>query len=129
MLRWNESGSGACRLVETVLRQNRSGSGTVNGALVNGSTVSPGNSPGVLTVDGDCTQGSTATLAIELTGSGGVAGTDYDRVLVWVAANLDGTLDLQVDAGYTPTIGDSMPGSLLLLLMGMMALLVPVRRN
>ena len=89
---------------------NCSGSGTVNGALVNGSTVSPGNSPGVLTVDGDYTQGSTATLAIELTGSGGVAGTDYDRLLVWGSANLDGTLDLQVDAGYTPTIGDSMPG-------------------
>jgi len=89
---------------------NCSGSGTVNGALVNGSTVSPGNSPGVLTVDGDYTQGGTATLAIELTGNGGVAGTDYDRLLVWGTANLSGVLDLQVDAGYTPTIGDSMPG-------------------
>jgi len=89
---------------------NCSGSGTVNGALVNGSTVSPGNSPGVLTVDGDYTQGGTATLAIELTGNGGVAGTDYDRLLVWGTANLSGELDLQVDAGYTPTIGDLMPG-------------------
>jgi len=89
---------------------NCSGSGTVNGALVNGSTVSPGNSPGVLTVDGDYTQGGTATLAIELAGNGGVAGTDYDRLLVWGTANLSGVLDLQVDAGYTPTIGDSMPG-------------------
>jgi len=89
---------------------NCSGSGTVNGALVNGSTVSPGNSPGVLTVDGDYTQGSSATLAIELAGNGGVAGTDYDRLLVWGSANLDGTLDLQVDAGYTPTMGDSMSG-------------------
>jgi len=89
---------------------NCSGSGTVNGALVNGSTVSPGNSAGVLTVDGDYTQGGTATLAIELTGNGGVAGTDYDRLLVWGSANLDGTLDIQVDAGYTPTMGDSMPG-------------------
>ena len=87
-----------------------SGSGTVNGALVNGSTVSPGNSTGVLTVDGDYTQGSSATLAIELAGNGGVAGTDYDRLLVWGSANLDGTLDLQVDAGYTPTMGDSMSG-------------------
>ncbi len=89
---------------------NCSGSGTVNGALVNGSTVSPGNSPGVLTVDGDYSQGGTATLAIELAGNGGAAGTDYDRLLVWGTANLSGVLDLQVDAGYTPTIGDSMPG-------------------
>jgi len=89
---------------------NCSGSGTVNGALVNGSTVAPGNSPGVLTVDGDYTQGSSATLAIELVSNGGQAGTDYDRLLVWGTANLSGVLDLQVDAGYTPTIGDSMPG-------------------
>ena len=87
-----------------------SGSGTVKGSVVNASNVSPGNSTGVLTVDGDYTQNASATLAIELTGGGGMAGADYDRLLVSGSADLSGTLDLQVDGSYTPNIGDSMPG-------------------
>lgn len=87
-----------------------SGSGTVKGSVVNASNVSPGNSTGVLTVDGDYTQNASATLAIELSGSGGMAGVDYDRLLVSGSADLSGTLDLQMDASYTPNIGDAMPG-------------------
>ncbi|MBL0114347.1 MAG: autotransporter outer membrane beta-barrel domain-containing protein [Sphingomonadales bacterium] len=67
-------------------------------------TVAPGNSPGILNIDGSFTQTATGTLAIELTPSA-VAGTGYDQVsvtgLVGTAA-LDGTLALAPAAGlYT----------------------------
>ena len=87
-----------------------SGSGTVGGDLSNNAVVAPGNSPGILTVDGNFTQSAGGTLEIELASNGGVAGTDHDRLAVTLAASLDGTLDLQLDGGYTPTIGDSFAG-------------------
>ena len=87
-----------------------SGGGTVGGDLSNNAAVAPGNSPGILSVDGNYTQSAGGTLEIELASNGGVAGTDYDRLAVTLAANLDGTLDMQLDGGYSPTIGDSFAG-------------------
>ena len=84
------------------------GSGTVQGDLANGSVVAPGSSTGVLSVAGNYTQSGTGILAIELDGNGGITNGDYDRLVVTGSATLDGTLDLQVDAGYVPTIGDAM---------------------
>ena len=89
---------------------NCAGSGTIGGNLSNNSLVSPGNSPGILSVDGNFTQSAGGTLEIELVSNGGVAGTDHDRLAVTLAASLDGTLDLQLDGGYSPTIGDSFAG-------------------
>ena len=63
----------------------------------------PGNSPGILSVDGHYTQSAGGTLEIELASNGSVAGTDRDHL----AASLDGTLDLQLDGGYTPAISNS----------------------
>ena len=88
-----------------------SGNGTIGGNLVNAAgEVAPGNSPGILSVDGNYTQAAGGTLEIELAANGGVAGTDHDRLAVTLAASLDGTLDLQLDGGYMPTIGDSFAG-------------------
>ncbi len=87
-----------------------SGDGTVGGNLSNHAVLAPGNSPGILSVDGNYTQSAGGTLEIELASNGGVAGTDHDRLAVTLAASLDGTLDLQLDGGYTPTIGDSFVG-------------------
>ena len=89
---------------------NCAGSGTVGGNLSNSAVVAPGNSPGILSVDGNYTQTASGTLEIELASNGGVAGTDHDRLAVTLAASLDGTLDLQLDGGYSPTIGDSFAG-------------------
>ncbi len=86
------------------------GDGTVGGDLSNNAAVAPGNSPGILSVDGNYTQSAGGTLEIELASNGGVAGIDHDRLAVTLAASLDGTLDLQLDGGYTPTIGDSFAG-------------------
>ena len=54
-------------------------------------TVAPGRSPGTLTVNGDYTQGSAATLEIELAGT---APGQHDQLLVVGSATLDGTLDI-----------------------------------
>ena len=88
-----------------------SGNGTVGGDLSNDAgSVAPGNSPGILSVDGNFTQSAGGTLEIELASNDGVVGTDHDRLDVALSANLDGTLDLQLDEGYTPTMGDSFAG-------------------
>ncbi|MCH2130691.1 MAG: hypothetical protein MK179_16225, partial [Pirellulaceae bacterium] len=76
------------------------GVGTVGGNVDNlGGTVAPGNSPGVLTVNGNYTQGSGGTLEIEVTGtSPGESG--HDQLSVTGAASLDGTLDIVPQAPY-----------------------------
>lgn len=82
-----------------------SGTGTVSGNLNNDSTVAPGNSPGILTVDGDYTQGANATLAVEI---GGLSpGEDHDKLVVTGVANLDGTLDVSLIDGFGPNDGDA----------------------
>ncbi|HSM23341.1 MAG TPA: autotransporter outer membrane beta-barrel domain-containing protein, partial [Anaerolineaceae bacterium] len=80
------------------------GSGTLSSNLVNGGTVSPGNSPGIITVDGDYTQESDGFLEIEL--GGDVAGTDYDQLQVTGAASLNGNLNVSLIDGFMPSNGD-----------------------
>ncbi|WAC14830.1 T9SS type A sorting domain-containing protein [Dyadobacter pollutisoli] len=67
-----------------------------------GGTLSPGYSPGKQTINGDENL-SNGILAIEVNGAG-VAGTDYDQVVVNGTATLGGTLALSIN--YTPTVGD-----------------------
>jgi len=81
------------------------GSGTLDSNLENAGTVSPGASPGIITVDGDYTQDSSGTLAIELDGTS--PGSGYDQLAVTGAATLGGTLDVSLIPGFTPTAGQS----------------------
>jgi hypothetical protein len=77
-----------------------SGNGTISGNLANTSgTVAPGNSPGILTVDGDFTQGSAGTLALEIGGL--IPGEEHDKLVVNGIATLDGTLDVTLINGFT----------------------------
>lgn len=81
------------------------GDGTIFGAVSNNGTVSPGNSPGTLTISGSYTQSSTGTLLTEL-----ATNVSYDNLTVVGVpgtATIDGTLHI-VDSGYTPAIGDSL---------------------
>jgi hypothetical protein len=83
-----------------------SGSGTVGGDLNNSSgTVSPGNSPGMLTVDGNYNQESGGTLAIEIGGT--QAEVDYDVLNVLGNASLAGILDVSLINGFTPSGGNT----------------------
>ncbi len=88
-----------------------SGAGQVTftgaGKLVNsGGIVSPGNSPGTLSVSGGggYQQSGTGSLFLELAGTG--AG-QFDVLSVTGAAALGGTLDLQQIAGFTAAAGQS----------------------
>jgi fibronectin-binding autotransporter adhesin len=74
--------------------------------LLNGGTVAPGSSTGVLTLTGDYTQESGGTLSIELAGQGGVAGVDFDRLDVSGQVMLDGALEVLLIDGYAPSVGD-----------------------
>jgi hypothetical protein len=82
------------------------GGGTVGGDVDNSSgIVAPGNSAGQLTVDGDYTQQSSGTLAIEL---GGITpGAEHDHLQVTGNAALDGTLSVSLIDGFTPSAGSS----------------------
>jgi len=78
---------------------------TFNGTLTqDGGTLAPGNSPGTTTITGgyNLTAGS---LEIEIGGT--IAGTEYDRVEVAGFATLEGTLDVSLINGFTPSLGDS----------------------
>lgn len=70
------------------------GSGTINGNVINNGTGSPGNSPGILTINGDYTQGSTGVLEIEL--GGFVAGTEYDQLIVGGTATFEAGSSIEV---------------------------------
>ncbi|WP_221029599.1 autotransporter-associated beta strand repeat-containing protein [Actomonas aquatica] len=91
--------------------QTLSGSGTLNLAtnqtLNFAGTLAPGNSPGIITVDGNLVLNSAAIVAMELAGSGGMAGTDFDQIIVNGDLTLGGTLQLTLLNDYTPSIGQS----------------------
>jgi len=81
------------------------GSGTLAANLVNGGTVSPGVSPGRITVDGDYTQLESGLLIIELGGT--TADTEYDQLVVTGTATMHGTLTVTILPGFTPQAGDT----------------------
>ena len=80
-----------------------SGAGSVSSALRNAASVKPGLSPGVLSVNGSCTQTSAGHLEIEVYGTNLAS---FDRLVVSGAATLDGTLDVH-SGSFTPTASDS----------------------
>ena len=84
-----------------------SGGGTLQGSVDNsGGTVTPGASPGTLTVTGNYTQGAGGSLEIEVAGTG--AG-EYDKLTIGGGAALNGTLALRPVGSYASSAvpGDS----------------------
>jgi hypothetical protein len=81
------------------------GTGTMTGDLESDGTVSPGTSPGTITVDGNYTQGPTGVLEIELGGTN--PGTGYDQLAVTGAAALGGTLKVSLIAPFAPALGQT----------------------
>ena len=80
------------------------GSGEVGGDVDNqGGAISPGNSPGVMEIDGHYSQGADASLLIEL------AGTDAglsDLLSVGGIASLSGQIAVTLLDGFQPALGD-----------------------
>jgi hypothetical protein len=101
-------GSGTFDTGETLILETGAtlvGSGTLSSNLVNGGTVSPGSSPGIITVDGDYTQESEGVLEIEL--GGDVAGTGYDQLQATGEVNLAGFLNISLIDEFVPSEGDT----------------------
>lgn len=79
---------------------NYGGSGAIqfpDGFVLDGN-ISPGSSPGVLTIAGNLTTASATTYNIEIDGPN--AGTEYDQIVVTNEAILNGTI--HVTLGYLP---------------------------
>jgi fibronectin-binding autotransporter adhesin len=81
------------------------GNGTVAATVANRATVSPGQSPGTLTIDGDYVQSPDGALDIQLGGT--APGTQYDRLLVSGSVTLDGTLNVTTTNGFLAAPGNA----------------------
>jgi trimeric autotransporter adhesin len=82
------------------------GTGTIVGNVNNSAgTVSPGASPGILTISGNYVQGASGTLDMQIGGL--VAGTDYDQLLVSGTASLGGTLNTALIGSFVPVPGNT----------------------
>ncbi|MEZ6073897.1 MAG: multicopper oxidase domain-containing protein [Pirellulales bacterium] len=90
--------------VEGLLR----GTGQVQAPVVNRGVVSPGDSPGVLSVDA-YTQEAAGRLRIELGGTdnGNPPAPEFDQLQVTGNAVLAGTLDVELVDGFEPAFGDT----------------------
>ncbi len=89
------------------------GIGTVDPAgggntLLNSGIISPGVSPGILTVAGNVTFSNGGQFDVELAGSGNVAGTDYDQLVATGTVTIDpgAILNLMTFGGYTGVTND-----------------------
>lgn len=82
-----------------------SGTGTVNGSVITAGATLPGQSPGLLTINGDFTQESSASLIIEIAGT--ELGSQYDSLLVTGIASIDGLLGISLLDGFVPASSDT----------------------
>jgi hypothetical protein len=80
------------------------GNGTLGGPLTNtGGMVSPGTSPGTLTIEGEYVQGAAGTMKVDIAGA--APGVGYDQLLVG-SASLAGTLAIVAGEGFAPSPGE-----------------------
>jgi hypothetical protein len=79
------------------------GSGGIAGDVTNHGVISPGNSPGALTVQGNFAQSDVGSLVMEIAGTDAEA---YDTLSVSGAALLDGTLQVALLEGFIPAAND-----------------------
>ena len=82
------------------------GHGFIGGNLVNGGVVSPGSSPGTLTINGHYTQTAGGTLRIEVAG---LAPAEHDLLAIHGPASLAGTVRVVRLGGFKLHVGDEIP--------------------
>jgi len=77
------------------------GDGTVGGSVDNSATIAPGNSTGVLTVNGDLNNSAAGTILMEIEGTDGAGRAQgHDQIQVTGSSTLAGTLDIQTGGNY-----------------------------
>lgn len=80
------------------------GTGTVLGNVwIDGGTLSPGDSPGIFTVDGDYLQSGDGLLVMEIAGP--LPGTEFDQLMVTGDGELGGSLLVRLLGGFLPDAG------------------------
>ncbi|MDA1272780.1 MAG: hypothetical protein O2960_01835, partial [Verrucomicrobia bacterium] len=85
-----------------------SGNGEILGNVFLDGLLSPGNSPGIVSVDGDFTVDAAGTIQIEIGGNGGAGAPDgHDQVQASGNVALAGTLNIELLNGFLPAAGDS----------------------
>ena len=81
------------------------GSGTFNSDVLNAGTLTPGNSPGTVTVNGDYTQAAGGSFNVEIGGLN--AGSEFDQLIVTGTAALAGTLNVTLIDPFVPQLNNS----------------------
>jgi hypothetical protein len=81
------------------------GLGTICGNVSSAGTVSPGDSPGTLTVNGNYTQAPTGRFEVEIGGLS--AGSEFDRLAISGSASLAGTMNISLINGFVPAEGNA----------------------
>jgi hypothetical protein len=82
-----------------------SGFGTITGSVLNGGTVAPSTTGGVLKITGGYNQTSAGTLSSVITGT--TPGTKFGQLSVGGKATLAGTLKVNTGNGFVPGHGQS----------------------
>ena len=82
-----------------------SGAGPIDGNVSNGGTVSPGASPGILTITGNYGQTAAGTLEVEI--GGPAPGSQFDQLKVSNNVTLDGGLKVSLINGFAPAAADA----------------------
>lgn len=96
------SGSIAGSSLTTVIGGTLSGTGTVGPLRLNGGTLAPGNSPGILTAGNTEFAGGTFALKLNGTSAG-----QFDQLNVGGTFSLTANTDITFALGYTPADSDS----------------------
>jgi hypothetical protein len=82
-----------------------SGFGTITGSVLNGGTVAPSTTGGVLKITGAYQQASSGTLSSVITGT--TPGTKFGQLSVGGTATLAGTLKASTGNGFVPAHGEA----------------------
>ncbi|MCU0707282.1 MAG: right-handed parallel beta-helix repeat-containing protein, partial [Pirellula sp.] len=82
------------------------GTGTFTGNVLNQGEIAPGNSPGIITINGNYAQSSAANLEIEIQGTNPNT-PDFDQLIVNGTVTLDGTLNILHLGGFIAANGDT----------------------
>lgn len=81
------------------------GGGQINGSVHSAGTIAPGDSTGILDVQGGLALEPTSQLVLEIAGT--APGTDHDQLAVTGAVTLDGELNVEAPSTFfIPDVGD-----------------------
>ncbi|MGP8049533.1 MAG: autotransporter domain-containing protein [Desulfobaccales bacterium] len=102
---WLQAGSVTAPTFNVLAVGLLTGSGTIQGNVTNWGTVSPGNSPGTLTINGNYTQTASGTLVEQI-----ASANSYSKLVATGSASLAGALTPTLLGGYIPAVNQVFPG-------------------